>query len=304
MWTKAGYVIAEALLDKAAWEESKRQKVEEPKGRDKGERVSSEPPAKPKGEVSQPVAQVGSVAGRPSREGNSLQGQAVPPAGKADDAWQERERVAAEQGEPGAQYALGFRYEHGTGVQKDAATAVQWYLKAAEQGNGAAKAGLLRLGHTQVTGERSTAAEAGQADFSSLSEAIAKLQPGGPAARSTQGGAAPAASFPSAEESVASSQAILFWQRQVQGKMYDNWSIPSGLPNEGSLEVTVLVDVGPDGALRHPRVGKTSGNTIFDHSVIRAIQKTAVVEPAPAGCPACRELEISFRPVRRPPTVP
>jgi TPR repeat protein len=44
-------------------------------------------------------------------------------------------RKAAEQGDQGAQYNLGGRYESGRGVNKDEGKAVEWFRKAAEQGH-------------------------------------------------------------------------------------------------------------------------------------------------------------------------
>ncbi|MBS0351575.1 MAG: sel1 repeat family protein, partial [Proteobacteria bacterium] len=44
-------------------------------------------------------------------------------------------RKAAEQGEPWAQVNLGVCYECGRGVAKDERAAIIWYQKAAEQGN-------------------------------------------------------------------------------------------------------------------------------------------------------------------------
>ena len=42
-------------------------------------------------------------------------------------------RRAAEQGMPHAQVNLGYSYETGTGVARDAVKAVAWYRRAAEQ---------------------------------------------------------------------------------------------------------------------------------------------------------------------------
>ena len=41
----------------------------------------------------------------------------------------------AQQGDPHAQYVLGFMYDWGQGVPKDDAEAVRWFRLAAEQGN-------------------------------------------------------------------------------------------------------------------------------------------------------------------------
>ena len=48
-------------------------------------------------------------------------------------------RRRAEQGDAEAQTALGKRYDYGDGVRGDAAEAVRWYRKAAEQGLPAAQ---------------------------------------------------------------------------------------------------------------------------------------------------------------------
>ena len=40
----------------------------------------------------------------------------------------------AEKGDASAQFNIGYMYAHGLGVQRDLASAVNWYRKAAEQG--------------------------------------------------------------------------------------------------------------------------------------------------------------------------
>jgi TPR repeat protein len=51
-------------------------------------------------------------------------------------------RKAAEQGNVDAQFRLGVWYRHGTGVAKDETEAVVWYRKAAEQNNALAQCNL------------------------------------------------------------------------------------------------------------------------------------------------------------------
>jgi TPR repeat protein len=60
-------------------------------------------------------------------------------------------RKAADQGSAGAQYDLGFQYEHGQGVAKDLDQAGLLYRKAADQGNAQAQANLGIL-YTQGEG--------------------------------------------------------------------------------------------------------------------------------------------------------
>ena len=55
-------------------------------------------------------------------------------------------RKAAEQGYADAQYALGWCYENGNGVEKNYSEIVKWWSKAAEQGHARAQEGLRRLG--------------------------------------------------------------------------------------------------------------------------------------------------------------
>ncbi len=51
------------------------------------------------------------------------------------DAWLRRLQHQAENGDAKAQYKLGTRYQKGDGVKKDAASAFQWYHRAADQGH-------------------------------------------------------------------------------------------------------------------------------------------------------------------------
>jgi TPR repeat protein len=51
-------------------------------------------------------------------------------------------RQAADQGNAGAQNALGELYEAGQGVLRDQAEAAKWYRRAAEQGHAAGQYGL------------------------------------------------------------------------------------------------------------------------------------------------------------------
>ena len=57
---------------------------------------------------------------------------------------------AAQQGDAGAQFLLGSRYDHGQGVTEDDAEAVRWYRLAAEQGHASAQ---YYLGYKFAQGE-------------------------------------------------------------------------------------------------------------------------------------------------------
>ncbi|MBF0446764.1 MAG: TonB C-terminal domain-containing protein [Magnetococcales bacterium] len=95
---------------------------------------------------------------------------------------------------------------------------------------------------------------------------------------------------------VASEIAIRLWTRNLTNTVRNNWTKPGGLRDELSLEVVLRVTVGPDGALENATIAKSSGNAIYDGSVLRAIHKTASVEAPPRGCVACRTLDFIFRP--------
>ena len=59
-------------------------------------------------------------------------------------------RKAADQGNAGGQFMLGNMYDNGQGVPKDYALAVQWYRKAADQGNAG---GQFMLGNMYANGQ-------------------------------------------------------------------------------------------------------------------------------------------------------
>ena len=69
-------------------------------------------------------------------------GEGVPKNASAAVQWY---RKAAEQGNAEAQFSLASMYEEGRGVVKDSTLAVQWYRKAAEQGDTTAQKSLDRL---------------------------------------------------------------------------------------------------------------------------------------------------------------
>lgn len=58
--------------------------------------------------------------------------------------------IAANQGDAEAQFAIGYGYAQGLGVQKDLAEAARWWRKAADQGNPAAQ---FNLGRAHMFGE-------------------------------------------------------------------------------------------------------------------------------------------------------
>ena len=66
-------------------------------------------------------------------------------AEKTDEELAEEYRIAADQGDPEAQYNLGYAYEYGLGVEISIETARQYYRLAAEQDLNEAMEALNRL---------------------------------------------------------------------------------------------------------------------------------------------------------------
>ncbi|MFC1833906.1 tetratricopeptide repeat protein [Thermodesulfobacteriota bacterium] len=58
-------------------------------------------------------------------------------------------RVAAEQGDPNAQYQLGEKYLHGKGVPADREEAAKWFRRAAKNGNKDAQKQLRGMGNDE-----------------------------------------------------------------------------------------------------------------------------------------------------------
>ena len=66
-------------------------------------------------------------------------------------------RQAADQGNPLAQYDLGYCYEHGIGVSADMAEAIRWFRLAAEKAPNATMRGLAEAGVVDATAKISHA---------------------------------------------------------------------------------------------------------------------------------------------------
>ncbi|MBF8272735.1 MAG: tolA [Magnetococcales bacterium] len=126
-----------------------------------------------------------------------------------------------------------------------------------------------------------------------FSKAIAKYQDKAQPHAAVEEGPPDSADEPSPS---ASPRVISLWQRNIYTTVRNNWNKPSGLVNEAKLIVRLLVRVGPDGSLQDAQVVQSSGNPGYDGSVLRAIWKTRTVDPPPAGCDECRELDFYFKP--------
>jgi len=77
--------------------------------------------------------------------------------------------------------------------------------------------------------------------------------------------------------SVMDLQYLLYF-RTVQQKVKDAWTFPGG---SNELSADVEFSIGADGALNGVKIAKSSGDSAFDESVIRAIRRAAPFPPPP-----------------------
>ena len=72
----------------------------------------------------------------------------------------------------------------------------------------------------------------------------------------------------------------------------DAWTVPEGLKVRADLETIIGIRIAKDGRVISVDVEKGSGNSAFDDSAIRAIEKSSPLPPFPGDE---RELEVGFR---------
>jgi TolA protein len=70
----------------------------------------------------------------------------------------------------------------------------------------------------------------------------------------------------------------LLYFRTVQQKVKDAWTFPGG---SNDLSADVEFSIGADGSLNGVKIAKSSGDSAFDESVIRAIRRAAPFPPPP-----------------------
>jgi TonB family protein len=71
---------------------------------------------------------------------------------------------------------------------------------------------------------------------------------------------------------------------QVFQAIRQNWSTPTGLINDAqlaALSAEIRIQIENDGALRNPTLTRSSGNSLFDDSCMRAVRSTGSVPPPP-----------------------
>ena len=85
------------------------------------------------------------------------------------------------------------------------------------------------------------------------------------------------------------------YQVEVENWVKSNWSYPIAIQNQKKLEAIVLVKVKQDGTILESTFKKRSKDTIFDQSVLKAIEKSDPLPPFPEGyIKSYDEIEINF----------
>jgi colicin import membrane protein len=89
--------------------------------------------------------------------------------------------------------------------------------------------------------------------------------------------------------------ALRIYQMEVEVLIKSNWSFPDALANNKNIEAVVLLKVTNDGTVTAMDLIRPSGNSIFDQSVLKAIEKSKPLPHLPEGYKKRNEeLEINF----------
>jgi TonB family protein len=85
------------------------------------------------------------------------------------------------------------------------------------------------------------------------------------------------------------------WATAVDAAIHSAWVTPVGLITDAELaglKATVRISVSDDGTLQNPVVQKSSGNSYFDDSLVRAVKSAGKVPPPPS--PKYKRLNLVF----------
>jgi len=79
------------------------------------------------------------------------------------------------------------------------------------------------------------------------------------------------------------SLSMRIYQENVKAHIQDKWSYPAALENKNDLEVTVTLKIKADGTILESKFVKKSKNSVFDQSVLKAIERSNPIPPFPEG---------------------
>lgn len=88
------------------------------------------------------------------------------------------------------------------------------------------------------------------------------------------------------------------YKDKVHRKISRNWSMPPGVPTDGSLVAGVFFRVDQSGRVFDVRINSSSGNMAFDEYCVNAIRRSAPLPPPPSEFAKQAEndgIEVSFR---------
>lgn len=87
----------------------------------------------------------------------------------------------------------------------------------------------------------------------------------------------------------------------IQKAIYKNWLLPPGTPAQ-NLSASVLVTIKPGGEVEDVRVGRSSGQSAFDYSLLRAVKRSSPLPVPAVQYEKFKEMELFFDPTLAPPS--
>jgi colicin import membrane protein len=121
-----------------------------------------------------------------------------------------------------------------------------------------------------------------------VDQAIAKLEQKAKGAEDTVG-------LPGRGGITPGGMPMMIYRMEVEERIKSNWTYPVALDNKKDIEAVVVLRVRSDGTILQKHFEKRSARSIFDESVMRAIEKSDPLPPFPEGYrKRHEELIISF----------
>ncbi len=85
------------------------------------------------------------------------------------------------------------------------------------------------------------------------------------------------------------------YYNHVHERMYRVWNQPTSLSANAGISAEVMIRVQRDGTIVKRDMVRSSGNSLMDESVMKAVQSVAQLKPLPAQCPgSSKDIRILF----------